>query len=249
MAVITAALNGAIYDGTNDSDAITVTATMLVTVRAGIGDDSILISPLSSTSSATAIFELYGGDGNDTITGDASVEIINGNVGDDIINGAGGSDNIQGGQGNDVVHGGTGNDTVQGNRGADTITGGEGDDNLQGGRGADNLTGDSDNDTIYGNLGDDLLTGSSGADIFVFTGVASADAALFSERDTINDFNRSEGDKIGLTAGVTFANILNHGSGHLSSGYVIEYTVKGLNHIITLPNINIVLTESDFVQL
>jgi serralysin len=60
-----------------------------------------------------------GGAGNDTITGNALANVL------------------QGGDGNDQLFGGAGNDTLQGGAGNDTLQGGAGTDNLWGGAGAD----------------------------------------------------------------------------------------------------------------
>ncbi|WP_245008838.1 calcium-binding protein [Pseudovibrio brasiliensis] len=52
----------------------------------------------------------FGGDGNDTITGGNSNDLLYGGDGDDIIKGNAGNDTIIGGAGDDFLRGGTGND-------------------------------------------------------------------------------------------------------------------------------------------
>ena len=56
-------------------------------------------------------------DGNDTITGYAS---------DDVINGGDGRDQLSGGNGDDTLNGGDGRDTLSGDNGDDTLNGGAG---------------------------------------------------------------------------------------------------------------------------
>jgi uncharacterized protein YkwD len=76
-----------------------------VVVTAGAGNDTIIDdSDLSAT--------IYGGDGNDTITGGR---------GHDWIYGGRGTDNINGGRGNDVIYGGGGTDSLAGATGTNTI--------------------------------------------------------------------------------------------------------------------------------
>lgn len=131
---------------------------------------------------------------------------------------------VQGNQGNDVllgsadadrILGGPGNDLLWGNRGADWLAGGSGDDSLFGGTGADYLIGDTDSlsafaggndrlsgdegpDSLLGGGGRDLLYGGSGADLFLF--LSPQDSLATSQRDTIGDFSRDEGDRIDLSA-------------------------------------------------
>lgn len=73
---------------------------------------------------------LYGGAGNDLITG---------NKGNDYLNGGEGNDTLKGGAGNDVLFGDSGNDSLDGGAGADLLIGGLGTDTLKGGSGADNF--------------------------------------------------------------------------------------------------------------
>ncbi|MDB9445225.1 Calx-beta domain-containing protein, partial [Anabaena sp. CS-542/02] len=127
---------------------------------------------------------LYGGDGNDTISGGAGDDRLYGEEGNDILNGDAGNDALYGGNGNDIISGGTGddilygeegNDTLNGDAGNDALYGGNGDDTLNGGtgddilfgeEGNDTLNGDDGNDTLYGGNGDDTLNGGAGDDVF-----------------------------------------------------------------------------------
>jgi Ca2+-binding RTX toxin-like protein len=96
--------------------------------------------------------------------------------------------------GNDKLYGESYDDTLDGGRGNDTIEGRGGNDFLIGGLGKDRLLGGAGNDALLGASGADVLSGGSGADSFNF---ALGDSpAGKSNRDTITDFSRSEGDKI-----------------------------------------------------
>ena len=129
---------------------------------------------------------LNGTNGNDTLTGGATAQLIRG---------LDGNDRITGGDGNDRINGNGGNDTILGGGGADFLFGGKGDDVLNGGDGADVLSGD---------LGNDTLTGGAGSDIFL---IASGRGT-----DTITDFQDGI-DRLGLYLGLTFANLTIRGAG------------------------------------
>ncbi|MCT7667063.1 M10 family metallopeptidase C-terminal domain-containing protein [Shinella kummerowiae] len=85
---------------------------------------------------------------------------------------------------------GAGNDVLRGDAGANVVWGNGGNDNINGGAGADRLS---------GGAGADKLTGGLGADQFIFSSVSDSTLST-SGRDFIVDFNRSQGDKIDLSA-------------------------------------------------
>jgi serralysin len=121
---------------------------------------------------------MTGGDGNDTFAAGKK---------NDTLRGRDGNDDLEGGRGNDEIYGDDGNDTLRGEKGNDKVYGGKGDDDLFGAVGKDILTGDQ---------GRDELTGGGDADTFNFDKVSHSPAG--SGRDKINDFSRSQGDKIDL---------------------------------------------------
>ena len=97
----------------------------------------------------------YGGDGHDTLRGGAGADRLYGNSGDDLM---------FGGSGNDFMDGGSDNDRMYGNNESDRMYGGSGDDLMSGGSGNDRMYGGSNNDTMYGGSGADRMLGGSGAD-------------------------------------------------------------------------------------
>ncbi|MBC1237845.1 tandem-95 repeat protein [Nostoc sp. 2RC] len=97
-----------------------------------------------------------------------------------------------------VLNGGNGINTIRGAAGNDTIRGGNGNDILFGNAGDDVLFGDNGDDRLRGGLGNDTLTGGLGNDIFIL--------ATGEGTDTITDFKNCV-DKIGLTGGLTFAQL------------------------------------------
>ena len=103
-----------------------------------------------------------GGDGNDTLTGDAT----DGNA-------------MVGGGGNDELIGGDGDDVLFGQADNDLLVGGDGDDHLFGGAG----------DNVFdGGDGDDTLFGDGGSDTYV---IRAGEFSIFS-RDSIVDFGAED---------------------------------------------------------
>jgi len=119
---------------------------------------------------------------NDLLFGDTSLGIpqtFNGNDGNDLI------------FADALSTGSPGNWSARTQGLADILNGGNGNDLLVAGGGNDILNGGAGNDVLIGGFGQDQLTGGTGADKFVFN--ASKNAA---DKDTISDFNVSDGDQI-----------------------------------------------------
>lgn len=107
---------------------------------------------------------VYGGNGDDTITGSSDGDYLYGWYGDDTIYGEGGADVIGGDAGQDELHGGSGTDTIDGGSGNDTIHGDNHADDIWGGLGDDFLYGDDYSDEIHGEDGCDTIDGGFGSD-------------------------------------------------------------------------------------
>ncbi|WP_342078337.1 calcium-binding protein [Yoonia sp. SS1-5] len=84
-------------------------------------------------------FFFFGDDGDETVTGTALGDRLEGRNGNDVLNGEGGNDELVGGNGNDVLNGGNGADRLFGQDGNDVLVGGAGSDRLDGGRGVDEV--------------------------------------------------------------------------------------------------------------
>ncbi|WP_298437259.1 calcium-binding protein [uncultured Jannaschia sp.] len=94
-----------------------------------------------------------------------AVRDLSGTTGNDSILGTAESDAISGGEGFDTLVGADGSDALAGGAGQDELWGGNGDDSLSGGSWADVLYGDAGNDTLRGDDGDDLMFGGAGDDL------------------------------------------------------------------------------------
>lgn len=118
--------------------------------------DTVYITP------DTTIENAYGGDGNDTLTGNAAANKLTGNDGNDMVLGGAGGDQLKGNDGDDYLSGGDGDDLLTGGVGDDVAVAGAGNDTLWAGAGdtgADVVAGGDGNDIMGGSAGDDFLIG------------------------------------------------------------------------------------------
>jgi len=125
------------------------------------------IGPQAAAFFSAADLLLYGGQGNDLLTGGQGADSLYGNNGDDWINGGTDADLIYGNQGRDTLVGESGDDTFYGGQGADVLSGGAGNDVLFGNLG---------NDTISGGAGNDLMNGGGDIDYYFFTSGSGVDS-------------------------------------------------------------------------
>jgi Ca2+-binding RTX toxin-like protein len=158
------------------------------TVRYSSSTEAVVVDLSTNTTSGgdatgdviSGFENVWGGAGDDTLTGDDAGNSFAGGAGNDSISGGGGNDRFHGGQGADTLDGGTGSnyltyysDTVGVN--VDLVTGvglggeAEGDvisniQHIEGGKGNDTLTGDMADNVLYGHGGDDIISGGDGDD-------------------------------------------------------------------------------------
>ncbi len=152
-----------------------VGSTNNVTANLGLTTPQVVNANLTLTlASATSIEHIFGGSGNDTLTGNTLNNTLNGYDGDDVLSGGDGNDTLNAGAGNDTLNGGDGNDALNGGAGADALDGGVGNDTLYGESGNDTLVGGAGNETYVFNtntpLGSDTVTDSAGNDYLYFVG-------------------------------------------------------------------------------
>lgn len=109
----------------------------------------------------TALVQVFGLSGNDTL----SLNETNGALPRANLYGGGGNDTITGGSGADLLFGQSGNDTILGRGGADLLFGGSNSDTLTGGDADDQAFGQSHDDRFIWNPGDDTDLNEGGAGI------------------------------------------------------------------------------------
>ncbi|WP_193004243.1 calcium-binding protein [Neisseria yangbaofengii] len=175
------------FEGANFADAVFARNGNDLVIKAYGDEDGVTVSGYFNSSSyryydfafddktvtaqdmADIKVEGVGTDGNETLYGWDTVDVLDGGEGNDtlygyngndILRGGLGNDYLNGGEGNDLLEGGEGNDSLHGDNGNDTLIGGEGDDELHGGSGSDILNGGAGNDKLYG--------GGSEADTYIF---------------------------------------------------------------------------------
>jgi Ca2+-binding RTX toxin-like protein len=127
-----------------------------------VNGGTVPVSGGTATVANTATIQVFGKGGNDTIALDES----NGALPAAQLFGGAGNDVLTGGSGADQLFGGAGNDTLFGKGGNDLLFGGAGNDVLTGGDGDDQVFGEAGNDRMIWNPGDDsdLFEGGDGTD-------------------------------------------------------------------------------------
>ena len=149
--------------GTDTINAAAVTGATTINLNAGT--TSTVAGRTFTVAAGTVVENVHGGDGDDTLTGNAAANELTGGRGDDSLRGGSGDDHLEGGTGADVLRGDNGNDHLDAGDGNDALAGHAGDDNLYGGAGNDFLYGNGDNDMLWGGTGNDVLIGESGDDV------------------------------------------------------------------------------------
>ncbi|MDM0024029.1 peroxidase family protein [Variovorax saccharolyticus] len=196
------------------------------------GNDTYDLSGTAAGATVTTASASSAETGNDTL---ATIENVIGSQGNDnitlnggvnVIDGQGGDDTINAGAGADIVSGGAGNDTITGGAGADTLGGGEGDDIFHYviGDGADAVDGGTGNDRVAigggaGATAQTLAVLLSGTAISAFAGASATDVEEFTADlaggvDTLTYGTTTTAVAVDLAAGtatgfVSIANIEN----------------------------------------
>lgn len=143
--------------------------------------------------------ELIGDAGNDTLRGHEGDDFLYGGAGTDLFRAGAGDDFLTDPSGNNLLDGEAGDDIIRGGSGEDVLIGRDGNDVLSGGDARDRLAGGDGVDTLTGGEGRDILIGGNGADRFVYLD-ASDSTGVSSQRDLIQGFRGTTGDRIDLTA-------------------------------------------------
>jgi Ca2+-binding RTX toxin-like protein len=183
----------------------TIVNTSLINVFGLRGDDVIT---LDEANGALPAANLFGGDGNDTMTG---------------------------GSGNDQLFGQNGNDNLLGKGGFDFLSGGSGNDTLTGGDGDDRMFGDGGNDLLIWNPGDDtdLFEGGDGTDTAQVNGAGGNEVFTVTANGTRVDFDRLDPAPFSIDIGTTEKLVVNMNGGNDSfnatglPAALIELTVDG----------------------
>lgn len=185
----------------------------------------------------SGIENLIGSAYNDILTGDGSVNSIEGGLGDDAIDGGAGDDTVSyaSASGTVTVNLSLGGANVSGAAGNDSVTNVE---NIIGSAYADVLTGNGYANTIEGGLGDDVLAGGTGTDTVTYAHAAAAvtvdlaagTASGGDGSDVLTGFESVTGSSHGDTLiGDGFVNVLDGGAGNdtLAGGAGADQLIGG----------------------
>lgn len=170
-----------------------------------------------TAASVGQIENLAGGDGNDTLTGNAL---------DNTLSGSGGNDTLTGNAGNDTLNGGDGNDTIHANGGADSIDGGNGDDIL-------NFSGNGDGTSATGGTGSNIfrfLTGVVGHYLLTSQGTDTLDFSSFGSGinlDLNSTANQDVGGGLFLQLTNFFSNVIGTAFDDVISGNGLDNNLQG----------------------
>ena len=164
-----------------------------------------------ATVANTAKIQMFGQDGNDTLT----IDETNGAMPAALMFGGDGNDTITGGSGNDMLFGQAGNDILLGKGGNDLLFGGAGNDTLTGGAGDDQMFGEAGNDRMIWNPGDgtDLMEGGDGIDTAEVNGGNGAEVFTITANGTRVRFDRISPAPFSLDIGTTENLVVNANGG------------------------------------
>jgi len=217
---IVAAQNDTLIDGGAGNDTLRLGGSFTSTSNAQLANVENVVLTAAATlnlANQTEAFAITGSTGSDTITGGSGADSIS--AGD-------GNDTIVGAQNDVLIDGGNGSDTLQVGANFTATSNGQivNVENITLTAAATlNLANQSEGFKIIGSSGNDTIIGGSGADIInaaggndTLTGGAGADQFRFATNtgtDTVSDFSKAEGDKIGfLDTGTSNSGSVNFGS-------------------------------------
>ena len=144
-------------DNGNNNIAISRDAAGAIVVNGG----AVTVSGGTPTVANTSVIRVFGLNGNDTVRLDET----GGALPRSIVFGGAGNDALTGGSGGDLLFGQAGNDALLGQGGADLLFGGGDNDALTGGDADDQAFGESGNDRMIWNPGDDTDLNEGGAGV------------------------------------------------------------------------------------
>jgi len=203
----TAGLLSVFGDNLDDTIVMSRDAAGQILVNGG----NIPITGGTPTVASTALIQVFGQGGNDAITLDES----NGALPAAQLFGGAGNDVLTGGSGADLLFGGAGNDTLLGKGGVDQLFGGAGNDVLTGGDGDDQVFGEGGNDRMIWNPGDDsdLFEGGDGVDTAEVNGGNGSETFTITANGTRVRFDRLDPAPFFLDIGTTENLVLNANGG------------------------------------
>src|SRR5215217_3159808 len=194
-------------DTLNNSIAISRDAAGKILVNGG----AVNVAGGTSTVANTALIQVFGQAGNDTIT----LSEINGALPRANLFGGANNDTLTGGSGGDQLFGQGGHDTLLGKGGSDLLFGGADNDTLTGGDADDQVFGEGGNDRLIWNPGDDtdLNEGGDGSDTVEVNGGNGAEVFTVTANSLRVRFDRISPAPFALDIGTSENLLLNANGG------------------------------------
>ena len=194
-------------DNLNNTIVVSRDAAGTISINGG----AVTVTGGTATVANTSLIQVFGTGGNDMISLDES----NGALPAAQLFGGAGNDTLTGGSGNDQLFGGAGNDTLLGKGGDDLLFGGDGNDTLIGGTGSDQMFGGAGNDRMVWNPGEgsDLMEGGDGNDTAEVNGGNGAEVFTITANGTRVRFDRTSPAPFFLDIGTTENFVLNMNGG------------------------------------
>ncbi len=177
-----------------------------------VNGGAVAVSGGTPTVANTAKLQVFGQGGDDTLT---LVETNGALPSADLFGGAG-NDTITGGSGGDMLFGQTGNDTLLGKGGFDFLFGGAGNDVLTGGDDDDQMFGEAGDDRMIWNPGDDtdLHEGGTGNDTSEVNGGNGAEVFTVTANGSRVRFDRLDPAPFSIDIGTTENLVVNMNGGN-----------------------------------
>lgn len=197
-----------IGDALNNTITVSRDAAGKILVNGG----AVRVSGGTPTVANTSLIQIFGQGGNDTVTfNEAQGALPRAN-----LFGGSGNDTLTGGSGADQLFGQAGNDTLFGKGGADFLFGGTENDTLTGGDANDQVFGESGDDRMGWNPGDDtdLNEGGAGTDTSEVIGGASAEVFSATANSTRVRLDRLSPAPFALDLGTTEKLVLSANGGN-----------------------------------
>jgi Ca2+-binding RTX toxin-like protein len=194
-----------------------------------VNGGAVAITGGTATVANTALMQVFGQDGNDTI----SLNESNGALPNAQLFGGLDNDVLTGGSGADQLFGQAGNDVLLGKGGIDLLFGGDDNDVLTGGDGDDQSFGQAGNDRLVWNPGDDtdVNEGGDGTDTIEVNGGNGAEQFTASANGTRVRFDRVNPAPFSLDIGTTENLTVNMNGG--------DDTFLGANGMATLISLTV----------
>jgi Ca2+-binding RTX toxin-like protein len=176
-----------------------------------VNGGAVTVAGGTPTVANTSLIQAFGLGGSDVIT----ISELNGALPRANLFGGAGNDVLTGGSGADLLFGQTGNDTLLGKGGSDLLFGGSENDTLTGGDGDDQVFGESGNDRMIWNPGDDtdLNEGAGDTDTVEVNGGNGAEQFTTTANGTRVRFDRVTPAPFSLDIGTSEKLVLNANGG------------------------------------